>query len=239
MKENVVALIVDDNPSDALVTRFILEKNNHAAMVAQDAFQAIELVSNVQFKLILVDLQMPKMSGIELIKRIRRMELGKNVPIITVSGRNTMVDVKSAIQAGANDYIVKPIDPEIITNKLVQIGALSTENWFEYSVPSEKLDNVMFVLEQQSLSTINEVQFSYVSNVSKNEHDIISFKSGLFERFGLNDVVGRVIKCSNKGAHFLIRCTYVGLTEEQRQKIRIYCREVWVKQENQNAVSEN
>lgn len=106
--ENMHILIVDDNKINQKVTQRILEKRHFKTSLADDGLQAIEKVQQQKFNLILMDVHMPKMGGIDATKHIR--QYNKNLPIIAL----TAVEIEEAraeiIAAGMNDIILKPYD---------------------------------------------------------------------------------------------------------------------------------
>jgi CheY-like chemotaxis protein/anti-sigma regulatory factor (Ser/Thr protein kinase) len=103
-------LVVDDNRINQVVTRRILEKQNFECAVAANGVEAIERATAEDFDLILMDLNMPGINGMETTKRIR--EFNKNVPIVALTAVE-IEEVRNEIhEAGMNDIIVKPYDVE-------------------------------------------------------------------------------------------------------------------------------
>ncbi len=106
--ENMHILIVDDNKINQKVTQRILETRHFKTTLADDGLQAIEQVQKNKFNLVLMDIHMPKMGGIEATERIR--SYNKTLPIIAL----TAVEIEEAraniINAGMNDIILKPYD---------------------------------------------------------------------------------------------------------------------------------
>ena len=80
------------------------------------------------YDLISLDVQMPEMDGVDVLKRIRGMERDKNVPeskrvkVVMVTARSDKDTIMTSIQAGCNDYVVKPFDKTIVAKKLTQLG---------------------------------------------------------------------------------------------------------------------
>jgi len=102
-------LIVEDNVINQLVTRKIIEKNNYVCEVVDDGFAALELLNNVEFDLILMDINMPLMNGFETTKRIR--QLGVDTPIVALTAFDKDEIKDEAISSGMNDIIIKPFEP--------------------------------------------------------------------------------------------------------------------------------
>lgn len=109
MKRNI--LIVDDSESIREVVSFTLENEGHNVMVASDGTDALKFLDGRKIDLIITDLHMPQMNGIELIKKVRKTEDYKRIPILfltTESQRDRKMEAKAA---GATGWIIKPFVP--------------------------------------------------------------------------------------------------------------------------------
>jgi two-component system response regulator len=119
---NIELLIVEDNPHDAELTLHALKRENLEAgvLVVRDGAEALEfLLDNDQqgksersknLKLMLLDLKLPKLNGFEVLESIRECEDFASLPIAILSSSAVESDIQQAYKAGANSYIVKPID---------------------------------------------------------------------------------------------------------------------------------
>ncbi|MFD0744541.1 response regulator transcription factor [Phytohabitans flavus] len=103
-------LVAEDEPafSDAVV--YMLEREGLSAAVAADGHAALEQASTGEFDLVLLDLMLPGMSGLDVLRTLRRR--GQDMPVLVVSARDAEIDKVVAIELGANDYITKPFSPE-------------------------------------------------------------------------------------------------------------------------------
>jgi two-component system KDP operon response regulator KdpE len=111
-------LIVDDEPQITRVLRASLQSNGHEVTVAKDGVEALVLFLKMQPELVITDLAMPGMDGIELTKEIRSRS---SVPIIVLSVRNQDAAKVSALDEGADDYITKPFSiQELLARVRVQ-----------------------------------------------------------------------------------------------------------------------
>ncbi len=118
----VEILIVEDNPNDAELTIRALKKSNLAneIFVAEDGQQALDFVfckgpfsgrnPTKPLKVIFLDLKLPKISGLEVLKEIKSNPKTKMLPIVVVSSSKEDPDIKAAYEYGANGYVVKPVD---------------------------------------------------------------------------------------------------------------------------------
>jgi CheY-like chemotaxis protein len=104
--------VVDDDPRNAFVLTDVLEMYDMTVVNAPDGRKAIaELVAG-DIDLVLMDVMMPLMDGYETTRAIRQMPRFADLPVITVTARAMQGDREKSIDAGASDYITKPIDTE-------------------------------------------------------------------------------------------------------------------------------
>lgn len=105
-------LVVDDEPQIIRVLRHILTAHNYSVRTSEDGEAALEVFDEWRPDLVLTDLQMPNMDGLELCRRLRKLS---EVPIVVLSVRNEEDTIVEALDAGADDYVTKPFG----TNELL------------------------------------------------------------------------------------------------------------------------
>ena len=88
---------------------------------AKDGKEAFELMQSNSYDLILTDWNMPVMNGLELVKAIRREDRFKSIPIIMITTEGAKTEVVTALQAGVNNYIVKPFTAEVLKEKIAGV----------------------------------------------------------------------------------------------------------------------
>jgi len=103
-------LIVDDNIDNQELTRFLLEGEGFDVRVAEDADSALKTLQTYHPRLILMDIQLPKMDGLELTRRLRQKPTLQSVIIVALSAYAMKSDKDNARAAGCDGYITKPID---------------------------------------------------------------------------------------------------------------------------------
>jgi len=106
-------LVIEDNEENLYLMRFLLKKTGYAVIEAKTGFQGIESAVKEKPDLILMDIQLPDIDGLEATRRIRLSEADDTVPIVAVTSYAMVGDREKALAAGCTDYIEKPIDPEI------------------------------------------------------------------------------------------------------------------------------
>jgi len=90
----------------------ILESRGHSVFLADTGRQAVDLFQREAVDVVLMDLQMPEMDGIEATRAIRRMEAGGHTPIVALTAHAMSTDRDRCIAAGMDDYLSKPISPD-------------------------------------------------------------------------------------------------------------------------------
>jgi two-component system chemotaxis response regulator CheY len=104
-------LVVDDGMTMRMFCRTVLEAAGFDVEEAGNGVEGIERALVGSFDLLLVDINMPKMDGYEMIRLVRDEPVTRAVPIVTISSEANEADIERAYQAGANFYIVKPVRP--------------------------------------------------------------------------------------------------------------------------------
>ncbi len=117
-------LIVDDSRVVRKVARKILEDLKFSCEEAEDGKQALDACLKKMPEFILLDWNMPVMSGIEFIRALRQTPNGQTPVVVFCTTENDLKHIQEALTAGANEYIMKPFDSGIIEGKLSQVGLL-------------------------------------------------------------------------------------------------------------------
>ena len=105
-------LVVDDEPVNLLVARYLLEDFGFAVDSAEDGLDAVRCAQQTAYALILMDMQMPKLNGLDATRRIRELPGHARTPILAMTANAFADDKARCLAAGMDDFIVKPISPE-------------------------------------------------------------------------------------------------------------------------------
>lgn len=121
MMNNDVILLVEDNPDDIALALRALKKNNlgKQVIVARDGAEALQYLfgqgqvdasSNPLPELIMLDLKLPKVNGLEVLKQLRSNDRTRHLPVVIMTTSNERQDIINCYDSGANSYIRKPVD---------------------------------------------------------------------------------------------------------------------------------
>src|ERR1035437_6174447 len=115
-------LIVDDSPTERYFLTDILIKNGFSVSTAENGEEAILKIKADKPQLILMDIVMPGQNGFQVTRAITRDPDTQDVPVIICTSKNQETDRIWGLRQGARDYIVKPIEPEVLLAKIAALG---------------------------------------------------------------------------------------------------------------------
>ena len=105
-------LVVEDNEDNLYLIRFVLEENGYEVIEARNGAEGVEKAIKEQPDLIIMDIQLPDINGLETTRRIRESEADNGVPIVALTSYAMTGDREKALNAGCTGYIEKPINPD-------------------------------------------------------------------------------------------------------------------------------
>lgn len=117
-------LVVDDSRVIRMVARKILEELSFEVIEAEDGQVALDKCKEKMPDGVLLDWNMPVMDGLEFMIEMRKLPGGDAVKVVFCTTENDLSHIQEAVAAGANEYIMKPFDSEIVQSKFVQVGLL-------------------------------------------------------------------------------------------------------------------
>jgi CheY-like chemotaxis protein len=122
-------LIVDDNPTNLKLVTYLMQQHGYEVTTAVDADDAIASIGQTPPDLILMDVQLPGIDGLELTRRLKADPATKSIVIIALTAYAMKGDQEKAREAGCDDYVTKPIDtralPEIVAKLLASRTAMN------------------------------------------------------------------------------------------------------------------
>jgi len=114
-------LLVDDESDFVEVLRVRLEDSNYEVIVAYDGEEGLERAEREEPDLIILDIMLPKISGFDLCRKLKIDDNFKNIPIIMLTAKFQPNDVKFGMAMGADAYITKPFEPQVLIEKMREL----------------------------------------------------------------------------------------------------------------------
>lgn len=111
-------LVVDDEPHIVNLVRLTLSGEKYEVYSAYSGQEALRLAQQIRPDLILLDIMMPNMDGYQVCEELRKDKRTANVPIMILSAKSQLVDKFKSINVGADDYVVKPFDPDELIKRV-------------------------------------------------------------------------------------------------------------------------
>lgn len=219
-------LIVDDQPTILLMLERLLLGQGHAVTSVTNPMDAIEKLNAFPFDLLITDIVMPGgVSGIDLAKTVKANEKLANLPIVLLSGRREKRDIEKGVKVGVDDYIVKPIDPDLFLakiNSLLKAKSPNSINFLECSVKQPFQWEVV-----NEIVRISEVGLVLNSTLAIEVGSKVKINSPFLEDMDLHNTQLRVVSCEKvniEPAYYLIKTHFIGLTESALQPLRVWIR---------------
>ncbi|MGD0828650.1 MAG: response regulator [Desulfobaccales bacterium] len=130
--KDVEILLVEDNPHDVELTLRALKKHNLAnkVQVVKDGAEALDFIFNTgsfagqtnHLKVILLDLKLPKVSGLEVLQRLKDEERTRSIPVVVLTSSHEDRDIQECYRLGVNSYVVKPVEFEAFARTVAEMG---------------------------------------------------------------------------------------------------------------------
>lgn len=114
-------LIAEDDQDIRELIVLTLQFSGFDVVSVEDGSMAVEKAKSEPFDLILMDVRMPRMTGYEACRRLKNMESTKDIPIIFLSAKGQEQEIKTGLEAGAADYILKPFAPDILVSTINKV----------------------------------------------------------------------------------------------------------------------
>ena len=114
------ALVIEDNADNMELITFMLERNGYRTLKAETGQQGIEMALSAFPDFIILDIQLPDMDGVEVLRKIRGSKVDGTIPVIAMTSHAMAGDREKLLDAGCTGYIEKPIDPQAVIRQIQQ-----------------------------------------------------------------------------------------------------------------------
>ncbi len=225
-------LVIDDESASLKLVRSILANAEYRVTTCGSAREGLEVLTASPIDCIITDSMMPDISGLDLVRTVRSAPLLAKIPILMMTRKRLREDVAAAIEAGVTDYVIKPIDEQLLLDKVELCVNKGRGKQFVFR---------HFLNDSQAKAT---VQLS-ATVVSVSESDLVlrtpfevpagypfQIESPIFEDIGIRTPTLKHVGCRKIDAteqweqdlHFEVTYAFVGMLEEDLRKIRGWLR---------------
>lgn len=215
-------MVVDDDSHILKYCDSILGSCGHEVVACSEAYQALEMLATHNVSLLIADVVMPKMNGFKLLEAVKRYP-HFNAPILMLTGRRSQQDVQTAVELGATDYIIKPLDRDILLAKIDSVlghDAPVPEVRFAHGSANAQADVVLPIAIQSVTEMGMVVQMP--TYVDRNVR--LTVNTDLFSDIGIQCPLLRTAACKPVAGDGPLRyevfVSFIGLDENAMQKIR-------------------
>jgi CheY-like chemotaxis protein len=224
-------LVVDDEPSILKLLKTLLTRAKYQVATCSGGDEAMRLLSQGQFDLLITDAIMPVMNGFDLVRAIRRNPSFQELPILMLTRKGERADVQKALEAGVTDYVLKPIDEHLLVDKV--------ESSLQNRETGKRLREIAIHGAETRASASLDVRIISLREtgmvmrfpVPVSADSAIQLEIPLFKQIGIKLPILRLTSCLLKPAReaqslvdfpYEAEFTFVGMTESDLKKIRTW-----------------
>lgn len=221
--KNIV--VVDDNKNDLLMAKYVIQRMGYNPVLLESAKKLISTLQSMPVAIIVLDYEMPECSGLDILKKIKKIDSLAFIPVVMLTGNSSVAHVKDTICQGAIDYIVKPIDPSIFEAKILKILkvdiAANKSAWVEYEL-SRNHGHEVKIFNYCEIVSIGEVSLTLKTNQDYPLGYTFFSDSALFQELEIKNPALKVESSTPYQGYHLVQCSLLGLCEAELKKIRLY-----------------
>ena len=198
--KNPVIVIADDDPTNLKILAQIISEDNYEIVLLTNGYEVINFVNHEIPDLILLDVMMPELDGYETCKILKSSETTKNIPVVFVTALNDAMNEKEGLKIGGIDYIIKPINSDIVKQRV--------RNYLNLNMYSKELmhqNKVLIDKEEKHKITIDEKDkiISIIAHDLKNPFTSLMGISEMvkmrFEKMSHDDILKSINEIYNSG----------------------------------------
>lgn len=219
-------LIVDDQQSVLLTLEALLKSDNHLVTACTNAMDAMARLAQEAFDLVISDVVMSGATGYALLRTIRSQPQLARIPVILLTGKREKADVEKGIESGADDYVIKPIDPTLLLAKIRNILAKTDQAAPHFAEASVRV-KAEFESKTEVVG-ISELGCVLQSNMFAPPGILLKVNSEIFKEVGLEGhPTVRIISCDKletQEGFYKISGNFVGLSEKELTPLRLWIR---------------
>ncbi len=169
INKNETILVIDDSKLSRNIVKNILENRNYNVLCAQNALDGIQLIKNNDISILILDMELPDLHGIELLERLRDEYRIRKFPILVLSGSNNPSIVRQALKKGSSDFLRKPLQYEEFLLK-IDLWVETSRRQSTIKKQKKQIENSLITLDCVVNSTL-EAMFMFENNTCTELND--------------------------------------------------------------------
>jgi len=187
MKDKKTVLIVEDEEDLRDIVIYNLEREGYKTIGVESGEEGLERAIALKPNLILLDLMLPGMNGMDVCRQLKQNDSTKKIPIIMVSAKGEEADIVSGLELGADDYVTKPFSPRILLARVSSVlrrsKDVSKEEASKLQIDGMKIDTKKFQL------SINDENIDLTKSEFGILHFLASHRGWVFTRYQIVDAI--------------------------------------------------
>lgn len=222
-------LFIDDEQAVLKLVKTILKRADYDVTTCESAEEALKIMDEQHFDLVITDAVMPNLSGFDFVRSLRAHPMYKDFPIIMLTKRRNREDVQKALSLGVTDYVVKPIDQQLLLDKVGTClkNKKASGEIYQLALASENIEASLTV--KCRVTSISETGITVLSTVPIEPRTKPEISTSLFEEIGIDQPFFRFIKCDPiedmndrdaKASFYDVTFSFVGVQETHLRQIR-------------------
>ena len=221
-------LVVDDETATLKLVKAILVKSHYEVVTSTTVENALKILDEQPFDCVITDAVMPGLSGYDLVKTIREEPLYGELPVLMLTRKRHRQDVKKAVEAGVTDYVLKPLDEQLLLDKVelcLKKGG-GKRHVFEYAVQGE--ESKATLTTNCKITSISESECTGNLPISVTHDMQIDLNGVLFQSIGIPPPLLKLVSCrqvvfnNHKDSSFEAKFSFIGVPESELKKIRTW-----------------
>lgn len=214
-------LVVDDDPDILKLSERVLASAGHIVVTVEDVLRALDLMNYVEFDMVISDANMPHYSGFDLVQTLRKNPKFKDLSIAMLTGLRERKHIDRAVQAGVDDYIVKPIDPMILIEKVTALFNKKPPIDYPEILVSPEMGKVAMKITL-TLESVSELGCKMVSDVPIRPGQVLDVEADFFKVLDAAPPPMKVLSADlNKSTgQWHLNLIFLGAREAFLQKVR-------------------
>ncbi len=215
-------LLVDDDQDFLEIASKLLAHARIDVVTCTGAIEALDRAREIEFDVVITDANMTPHSGYDLIRSIKQIPTYDLIPIAMITGRRERRDVERALAVGAQDYIVKPIDPERFIKKVSELVAQSERARQAARFGEVQLEEIAKCSVAVVVTGISESGVLLDSDHKLLEGTVLNLDAAIFDRIGISRPQAKVKNCTPGSIEgtFEVRASFYSLDDRGLGKVR-------------------